>query len=79
MFTGELKINDVRGSFTIDPRSVLYGPTLRLTVWKFENFSVTQILREVKVGESRVAKFAILTHSEGLNFHFVMNSALLEG
>ena len=32
------------------------------TVWKLQNFSVTQILREIKVGQSRVSISAILTH-----------------
>ena len=31
-------------------------------VWKLQNFSETQILREIKIGESRVSKFATLTH-----------------
>ena len=67
MFTGELKINDVRGSFTIDPRSVLYGPTLRLTVWKFENFSVIQILREINFGQLMVKMvFFYVCHLEKL-------------
>ena len=33
-------------------------------------FSVIQILREIKVGESRRQKSVILTHLEGLNFDF---------
>ena len=33
-------------------------------------FSVTQILREIKVGMSRVTKFAILTFFEDQNFDF---------
>ena len=32
------------------------------TVWKLEDFSVSQILREIKVGESRVSKTSVLTH-----------------
>ena len=40
------------------------------TVWKFQNFSITQILREIIFRDSRSAKFAILTHSEALNFDF---------
>ena len=39
-------------------------------MWKFENFPVAQILREIKVGKSRVSKCAILTHLEALNFDF---------
>ena len=38
------------------------------TVWKLQKFSVTQILREIKVGKSIVSKSAILTHLEVLNF-----------
>ena len=37
---------------------------------EISKFSVTQILREIKIGESRVTKSAILTYSEALNFHF---------
>ena len=40
------------------------------TVWKLQDFSVTQILREIKVGQSRNTKSAILTHLETLNFNF---------
>ena len=34
------------------------------TVWKFENFSTTHILREIEIGESRprVTKSAIITN-----------------
>ena len=38
------------------------------TVWKFQDFSVTQILREINFGDFRSAKYAILTHLEALNF-----------
>ena len=40
------------------------------TVWKFHDFSITQILREINFGHSRSARFAILTQSEALNFDF---------
>ena len=30
--------------------------SLLLTMWKFQNFSVTQILREIKVSEYRAPK-----------------------
>ena len=43
---------------------------LLFTVWKFLNFSIMRILREIKIGNSRSAKFAILTHSELLNFDY---------
>ena len=39
-------------------------------MWKLHNFSVTHILREIKIGESRVSKSVILTNSEALNFEF---------
>ena len=38
------------------------------TVWKFQNFSITQILREIKFGDFGGPKNAILTHLEALNF-----------
>ena len=40
------------------------------TVWKFKNFSITQVLRETNFGESRSAKAAISTHLEALNSDF---------
>jgi len=39
-------------------------------VWKFHNISITQILRDINLGDSRGAKFAILTHLEALNLDF---------
>ena len=39
-------------------------------MWKFHAFSVAQILRKIKFGDSRSAKSAILTHLEVLNFDF---------
>ena len=36
----------------------------------YRNFSVTQILREIKVGKFRISKSAILTNWEALNFDF---------
>ena len=40
-------------------------------MWKLQNLSVTQILREINFGDFRSAKFAILTHLQALNFVFV--------
>ena len=40
------------------------------TVLSFQKFYITQNLREIKVGEIRVPKSAILTHLETLNFDF---------
>ena len=37
-------------------------------MWKFHDFSVTQILREINFEESRNAKSAILSHLQALNF-----------
>ena len=37
---------------------------------KIQDFSVTQILREIKIGEFRVSKSAIFTNSDTLNFAF---------
>ena len=38
------------------------------TVWKFQDFSVIQILREINLGESRSSETAILTIFRVLNF-----------
>ena len=37
------------------------------TVWKFHDFSITQVLHEINFGESSRAKTAILSHLEALN------------
>ena len=39
-------------------------------MWKFQDFPITQILREINLRDSRRAKCAILTHLEALDFHF---------
>ena len=39
-------------------------------MWKFHNFSLTQILSEINFEVSRSAKSAILTLLEALNFYF---------
>ena len=40
-------------------------------MWKLQNFSVTQILREIKVGEFWGSKFAIFKmYLNALNFDF---------
>ena len=36
------------------------------TVWKFHNFSITEILREIRFWYSRSAKSAIFTYLEAL-------------
>ena len=45
-------------------------------MWKFQDFSVTQILREIKVGESRSSKTAIFATCKALNFVNLMNFSL---
>ena len=40
------------------------------TVWKFYDFCIIQILREINFEDSQSAKSAILTHLEALNFNF---------
>ena len=37
-------------------------------MWKCNDFSITQILREINFEDSRVLKSAILTHLEAQNF-----------
>ena len=45
-------------------------------MWKFLNFAITQILREINFGDSRSAKSAIKT--ESVNFDLLI-FALFEG
>ena len=47
---------------------MIHQISFSITVWKFHDFPITQILREINIGDSRSAKAAILTHSEALNF-----------
>ena len=39
-------------------------------MWKFHDFFITQILREINLGDSTSAKSAISTHSDSLYFAF---------
>ena len=39
-------------------------------MWKFLNFAITQILREIYFGDATSAKSAILSHLEVQNFAF---------
>ena len=41
-----------------------------VAVWKFHDFAITKILREIDVWDSKSAKSAILTHFESLKFDF---------
>ena len=43
---------------------------IKTTVWKFVNFCITQILREINFGTFGTFKIAILTISEAPNFDF---------
>ena len=43
------------------------------TVWKFQNFSVTQILREINFGESKSHEFAVFAILEALNLVDLIN------
>ena len=38
----------------------------QLTVWKYQDFSVIQILREINFGESRSSKFAFFAISRAV-------------
>ena len=42
------------------------------TVWKFHDFCIIQILREINFRESRSAESAILTHLEALTFEIYL-------
>ena len=39
-------------------------------MWKFQDFAITHILREIKFGHSKSAQSAVLTHLEALNLEF---------
>ena len=54
--------------FTIDNPVTSFENTYYHTVWKFHNFSPTQILREIDFRNSISAKSAFLTHLVALNF-----------
>ena len=46
------------------------------TVWIYQDFSVIQILREIKIGESRNPKIAIFAILEALDFVSLVNFSL---
>ena len=48
----------------LDPRIARY------TAWKFQDYSITQILCEINFGDCRFTKSAILTLLEALNLDF---------
>ena len=45
-----------------------FDVTPHSTMWKFQDFPITQILLEINLGVSRSEKFAFITHLEALNF-----------
>ena len=45
-------------------------------MWKFHDFPITQILREIKFGNSRSAKSANLTNLGAVNFDYLRIFAL---
>ena len=45
-----------------------------LTVWKFHDFTIIQILREINLWDSKSAKSVILTHLEALNFAWYISA-----
>ena len=45
-------------------------------MWKFENFSVIQILREINIGEPRSSKTPVFPVFEALNFVNLVNFSL---
>ena len=49
------------------------------TVCKFNDFPITQILRETNFGDFRSAKSAISAHLKAMNFDFLGNFAFSEG
>ena len=48
-------------------------------MWKFQEFPTTQILREIKVAQTRVSQSAILTRLGAMNFDFSSIFAFSEG
>ena len=48
------------------------------TVWKFQDLSFTQILREINFEESRSAKTAVFVILGALHFVDLVNFSLLE-
>ena len=51
---------------------------VNIPVQKFHDFSITQILREIKFWDSRSAKSAIYAHVKALNFLFYDSFAPFE-
>ena len=49
---------------------------MKFTVWKFHDFPITRILREINFEESRCSKTAVCAILEGLNFVKLVNFSL---
>ena len=49
---------------------------VKITVWKFHDFPISEMLREINFGESRSSKSAIFAFFEGLNFVKLVNFSL---
>ena len=60
-----LCVDDAKFTYDINKTVVVkvkkFAPCSRNTVWKFHDFSITQILREINFGNCRIAKSTILT------------------
>ena len=52
------------------------GVSSGFTVWKFQDFSITQIFREINFVDSRSAKTAIFAIVRAVNFVDLLNSSL---
>ena len=52
------------------------GQCCQLTMWKFQDFSITQILREINFEDSRMAKTAIFAILRAVNFVQMVNFSL---
>ena len=70
------------GTISAKPLFVLYlaavmkSEKTSITVWKFQDFSVIQILREINFGHSRSCETAILAIFGALNFANLVNFRL---
>ena len=78
MFFGRIKFHDENlfksDDYDCDHTKISFSGT----VWKFHDFSISQILREIKFGDFRSAKSAIFAILEALYFDFLWIFALLK-
>ena len=63
-------------SLTHFNKNFVNATVLLKLLWKFHDFSVTQILREINFGESRSAETAIFAIFAALNSVYLVNSSL---